>query len=105
MFELYLKHGRHAPDEHLDDWGFDGPRLQNVIGLHQTYFDHIRVVFSDPTTKRIAQDITQWEECDNNTLELRRYEDMIEITNIDGTKHYFGDWGLWSPEHKDGKHY
>lgn len=32
-----LFHGRKHPDERLDDWGFDGPVLGPLNGVHLTY--------------------------------------------------------------------
>ncbi|WP_044536845.1 hypothetical protein [Bradyrhizobium sp. LTSP885] len=105
MFELYLSHGRTDPAESMDEMGFNGPRLQGVIGLHQTYSDIVRVVFRDVAAKVIAQGLTGWSEWDANQLSMQKHEDMIEITTAEGEKQYFGDWGLWSPEHAGGRTY
>lgn len=34
---IQLFHGRHTPDEELDDWGFDGPVLGPFPWFHMTY--------------------------------------------------------------------
>lgn len=34
---LRLFHGRNHPDEQLEDWGFDGPVLGPLDGIHLTY--------------------------------------------------------------------
>ncbi|AOX99670.1 hypothetical protein BJP62_03885 [Jeongeupia sp. USM3] len=44
---LTLHHGRHAKDEELDDWGFDGPRIGPIDWAHITYLDSINLGFSD----------------------------------------------------------
>lgn len=35
--QLYLFHGRKTPDEHLQDWGFDGPTINEITSLTGTY--------------------------------------------------------------------
>ncbi|HAU0134624.1 TPA: hypothetical protein JBF03_10640 [Legionella pneumophila] len=35
--QLYLFHGRKRPDEHLQDWGFDGPTINEITSLTGTY--------------------------------------------------------------------
>jgi hypothetical protein len=41
---IYLKlmHGRDDPDQHMDDWGFDGPVLGPFEAAHFTYATHVR---------------------------------------------------------------
>lgn len=34
---IELLHGRHTPDEELEDWGFDGPVLGPFPWFHMTY--------------------------------------------------------------------
>lgn len=98
-FELYLTHGRHDSAQDMDDWGFDGPRLQNVVGLHQTYSDDIKVVFKDRDSMLAAQRLTDWEEYDDRQLAMPRYDDMV-LVRYEGKQVFFGDWGLWHKEDK-----
>ena len=68
---LYLTHGRNHPSDELNDWGFDGPILGPIDGIHVTYQHHIRI-FRDG------------DECG----ELRYIDDLLYY---DGK--YYGDWG------------
>ncbi|WOF44313.1 hypothetical protein KNJ79_05120 [Sphingopyxis indica] len=40
---LHLFHGRNAPDEQLDDWGFDGPTIGPLEYVHVTYMCDIKI--------------------------------------------------------------
>lgn len=46
---LELFHGRHSPDEELDDWGFQGPVIGPMPFFHMTYGCHIKM--GDPDSK------------------------------------------------------
>ncbi|MCW8399303.1 hypothetical protein OQJ26_10925 [Legionella sp. PATHC038] len=35
--QLHLFHGRTTSDKSLQDWGFDGPTINGIIGLTGTY--------------------------------------------------------------------
>lgn len=37
QLSVRLFHGRSHPDELLEDWGFDGPCLGPLSGVHLTY--------------------------------------------------------------------
>lgn len=39
---LHLFHGRSAPDEDMEDWGFDGPVLGPFKYLHMTYLNDLK---------------------------------------------------------------
>ena len=43
MVYLELFHGRHSPDEELDDWGFEGPILGPFPFVHITYGSDIKL--------------------------------------------------------------
>ena len=43
MVYLELFHGRHNPDEELDDWGFEGPILGPFPYVHITFASDIKV--------------------------------------------------------------
>lgn len=92
-FELYLLHGRNAPDEKLEDWGFDGHRLQGVTGIHQTYGNPVNVFFVDREAMLNAKARTGWEEWDENALTMKWREDLV-YTIEGAVESYYGDWGL-----------
>lgn len=92
-FDLYLHHGRKTPDEELEDWGPEGPRLKDVIGIHQTYGNAANVFFKDAPAKQAAQQLTGWEEWEPNALTMRWQDDMVAV-KTDTSTMYFGDWGI-----------
>ncbi|WP_342361386.1 hypothetical protein [Terrarubrum flagellatum] len=92
--ELYLKHGRASLDVDMDDWGPDGPRLQNVTGLHQTYDQQPIIIFATQADAANAQALTGWQRWDDDRLMMAREGDCI-VGVKDGVKTFYGDWGLW----------
>ncbi len=42
---LELTHGRHAPDEELNGWGFDGPLIGPLDWVHTTYGTDLKIQF------------------------------------------------------------
>ena len=95
MFELYLMHGREAVDEELSDWGDNGHRLQDVIGLHQTYGTPSRVIFANAEAAAVAEKLTGWKRWDDDTLAMTWADDMVVALDEDGKKMFYGDWGLF----------
>jgi hypothetical protein len=95
MFELYLLHGRDDVNEALEDWGFDGPRLQGVIGTHQTYGDRLNVFFANRDAFNAAKALTDWETCDENALTMAWRDDCVMAKGK-----FYGDWGLMLPDTK-----
>ena len=91
---LYLLHGRHKPDDELQDWGFDGPKLEGVEGIHQTYGNPINVHFKTEADCKHARAITGWIELDRTTLTMLWDDDMVLIQPEFGEEAFFGDWGL-----------
>lgn len=100
MFELYLKHGRSDPHEKLDDWGFEGPRLAGVIGVHQTYGNAINVFFKDRQHMLMAKSRTRWDEWDENALTMNWCGDLVYCCE-GAVESYYGDWGIITTESKD----
>jgi hypothetical protein len=47
MLTLRLFHGRRSPDEHLSDWGRDGPVLGPLKSVSSTYCSELRVETTD----------------------------------------------------------
>ena len=80
---LELFHGRNFPDEHLDDWGFEGPIIGPFDNAHGTYTTHMKL----------------WSERLQATYEVPFHDDMIEY---DGK--YFGDWVLLPTCPKELRH-
>jgi hypothetical protein len=50
MLTLRLFHGRRSPDEHLSDWGRDGPVLGPLKSVSSTYCSELRVETTDEDT-------------------------------------------------------
>jgi hypothetical protein len=96
-------HGRNAPDESLDNWGFDGPTLEGVAAVHSTYGNQ-RVFFDSPESLKAAQLLTGWDDfhC-GESLDMPIHEDLLVISLPDGRKQYFGDWKIQSETQKDEK--
>lgn len=42
---VHLYHGRNNPEEQMDDWGFDGPKIGPLIFCHGTYAAHLKLEF------------------------------------------------------------
>lgn len=106
---MTLFHGRSPADaRELDPenarggWGFDGPVLVGVIGLHATYgISTVRIEFIDEAHTEAARAATGWEVWDENQLLVAWHEDLIRTCEADGFA-YYGDWSLGnlSPAHK-----
>lgn len=92
--ELYLSHGRKTPDESLEDWGPEGPRLQGVKGCHQTYGGPANIHFVDRASVVHAQRLTGWEEWDPTALTMRWSDDTVHVKGPDGVEMFYGDWGI-----------
>lgn len=90
---LRLFHGRRAPGDILEDWGFDGPRILGVQSLHITYLTTFAVAFVDISACEAAAALTGWPLRDENMLEMRIVDDLI-VTTVDGKAAYYGDWSL-----------
>lgn len=95
MLELYTHHGRTTPDESLNDWGPNGPRLRGVAGFHETYRTTTVVYFESAEACEAARLATGWQEWDENALEMQFADDLLFVPAIpEGEARYFGDWGL-----------
>jgi hypothetical protein len=82
---LYLRlfHGRAEPNEHLDDWGFDGPVIGPLEFMHTTYAFHVKLGFVNPEKARAFK-------LDPRFPELIAHEDLLVH---DGK--YYGDWSAY----------
>lgn len=96
MLDFLLIHGRHDPDEDMQDWGFNGPRLHGVEALHVVYQTSFILHFTDSASADKAHAQTGWEFWDDNALELQFHQDMLKVHPIacDGPMAYYGDWEL-----------
>ena len=94
MLTLHPFHGRLDPKQDMDDWGFQGPLIQNVLWMHTTYLNRMRVGFATEAAADEAQALTGWEKFDTTELWPETHEDMLVTTDPDGTKKYYGDWSL-----------
>ena len=105
--DFYMHHGRTNPEggpttiegEPVDDWGFEGPRLERCIGFHCTYGaqGHFNVFFEDWQARAIAQAQTGWEKWEDDALTAQFANDgalMVIKDRKSGRTFYFGDWGI-----------
>jgi hypothetical protein len=69
MFYIRLFHGRTNREQHMDDWGSDGPIFGQYEFVHTTYAYHVKLGKPEG-------------DCD----ELFVYEDMLYYNGI-----YYGD--------------
>lgn len=94
--DLLLIHGRHDPDEQMEEWGFNGPTLQGIEALHVTYQQTFVLHFKDRASCQTAQALTGWPEWDDRALELQFHDDMLKVIPIasDGPVAFYGDYEL-----------
>ncbi len=97
-YELILFHGRHDPNQDMDDWGFDmDPPIRGVVGFSCTYLSTFRLHFVDDASFEDAKRRTGWSVWDVRCLEMSFHEDMVMTTDALGVKSYFGDWHIQQP--------
>lgn len=99
MFNLSLWHGRHDPDQDMEDWGFDGPVIEGIVAIHTTYLSEIRITFKDLQHTRRAFIQTMWEEgLNNDELLISITDDMIYVPRRAA---WYGDWSFYIPQQED----
>jgi hypothetical protein len=81
---LGLFHGRHTPNEQMDDWGFAGPTIGPLRWCHTTYATHIKIEFE------CAEDASLYFGQDHVNCEIDIAEDLLVF---DGK--YYGDWTVF----------
>lgn len=98
MFHGRLSYAGGATDEEgkeLDDWGFTGPELLDVVGFHVTYGD-MRVYFKNQAARDRAKEQTGWDfGFDEKDLDVPfpKSGDCLRIWNKARERYeYFGDW-------------
>lgn len=89
--KMILLHGRHDPDQQLDDWGFTGPVLRHVQYIHSVY-GNLTIGFSSRSAAKAANRLTGWPFFDDAVLEIRQHDDLIMLTAPEAS--YYGDWEL-----------
>lgn len=85
--KIRLYHGRNNPEQEMDDWGFEGPILNDVDGIVWTY-GMARVFFTNDSALEKAKELTGWELI-GDALEMCNYDNLIETK-----EGFFGDWEL-----------
>lgn len=92
--KLVLLHGRNDPAQDMEDWGFNGPVLQNVDYFHNTYNSTITIGFKSNADADMAHGLTGWKLWDDKVLELMFKDDMVAIKPEGGELAFFGDWEI-----------
>lgn len=87
---LGLLHGRHAPNEQMDGWGFAGPAIGPLKWCHTTYACDIKIEFES------AEDAALYFGQDHINCDIEVDDDMIVF---DGK--YYGDWTVFYVEPED----
>ncbi len=100
--KLALLHGRHDPTEEMQEIGFVGPVLEDVLYLHATYQATFDVGFLNEAAARHAAELTGWELWGKTVLSIPFINDLALVTDKSGKKTYYGDWELmlWAPKDK-----
>lgn len=94
--QLRLWHGRNTPNEDLNDWGFDGPTLNDVESFESSYNATNTIRFLTPEAFACAKAITGWPTSGDLTLEISGTTDLIETREParDRISAYYGKWFL-----------
>lgn len=102
--KLSLFHGRYDPNQEMDNWGFVGPVLEDVLYMHVTYQCDYSIGFLNLEAAIAAEKVTGWERWGNDepVLTMKFHEDMVVAKDTDGRLAYYGDWEvmLWAPADK-----
>ncbi len=67
-----LFHGRHDPDEKLEDWGLDGPVIGPCVSIHSTYAANVRLM-----------------DAEHNELWIEYAGDTLKFDSV-----YYGDYSI-----------
>ena len=94
---LFLYHGRKTVDEEVEDWGYDGPTIEDVNYLHDTYHSNLTIAFRTRAAMHKAIEITGWEIRDKHAylLQVPITEGLMKTK--DG---FFGDWDFNDDDHR-----
>ena len=91
--KFILLHGRHDPDQEMDNWGYNGPELLGVRYLHSVY-GNLTIGFENEGQAMVAHEATGWPYFDRAVLEVPFFEDLVLCRNGAGDHQYYGDWEL-----------
>ena len=83
---ITLFHGRNHPEQDMQDWGFQGPRIGPLNFIQFTY-GHMRFEFKKSVTEKHIRDVLKVKTMPE--FELEYYEDMIVWSEM-----YFGDMSI-----------
>ena len=81
---LGLFHGRHAPAEKMNGWGFDGPTIGPLKWCHTTYAFDIKIEFENAT------DAVEYFGIEQDQFEMTVNGDLLVFDDM-----YFGDWTVY----------
>ena len=81
---LGLFHGRHPPDQQMDDWGFNGPTIGPLKWCHTTYAAHIKIEFEN------ASDAVEYFGIEEAYIDMNLEGDMLTFGGM-----YYGDWTVY----------
>lgn len=81
---LGLFHGRHAPTEQLNGWGFDGPTIGPLKWCHTTYAFDIKIEFED------VADAVEYFGIEQYQFEMTVNGDLLMFNGM-----YYGDWTVY----------
>jgi hypothetical protein len=88
---LIIFHGRDDPNQELDDWGYDGPTIYDVVALHGTY-GNLNVFFASDAAAAKANEQTGWDRFCSRALRMKFHEELLVLSESDGCVRYYGDW-------------
>ena len=91
--KMILLHGRDDPEQKMENWGYNGPDLENVKYAHSVY-GNLTVGFQTKKDADSAHQLTGWRYFDDAVLEVSFFEDMVLCLPAGGKKSYYGDWEL-----------
>jgi hypothetical protein len=92
---MLLLHGRHDPEEEMQDWGFNGPIIPGIIAVHYTY-GGANIFFESVSAANHAQELTGWDKFDDHALKMNQLDDVVFIDHPELGRCYFGDWEFQS---------
>ena len=82
-------HGRHDPNQNMDQIGFKGPDTYGIASIKLTYMETIRLEFKSPEMASCAHKLTGWDYWNGepDILSVPLCEGMIVADNC-----YYRDW-------------
>lgn len=87
---LGLFHGRHDPNEQMNDWGFNGPAIGPLSWCHTTYAVNVKIRF-----ERFSDGARYFGETDNE-FQMKIDGDLLVFNDV-----YYGDWTVYYVKPED----